>query len=177
MTTTIDNKKYLFENMPIARALTKMAIPTIIGQLITMVYNLADTFFIGQTDNPFSVAFVLFFIQNALSNLFGVGGGSLISRLLGQNRKDEAKRVNACSLYGTTLLALLYSCGCYIFMEPLLGLPGRYRSYNFVLLPVYILGNWLLAEYLLALRWLCPIFFVVRDMQNKQVLGWGLGGY
>ena len=129
MTTTIDNKKYLFENMPIARALTKMAIPTIIGQLITMVYNLADTFFIGQTDNPFmvaaaSVAFVLFFIQNALSNLFGVGGGSLISRLLGQNRKDEAKRVNACSLYGTTLLALLYSCGCYIFMEPLLGLLG-----------------------------------------------------
>ena len=119
----------LFETMPVPRALLQMAIPTIIGQLITMIYNLADTFFIGQTDNPYmvaaaSVAFVLFFIQNALSNLFGVGGGSLISRLLGQKRPKEAKRVYAFSMYGTVAITILYSVICFIFMEPLLRLLG-----------------------------------------------------
>lgn len=125
----MDKKKELFETMPVPKALVQMAIPTIIGQLITMIYNLADTFYIGQTNNPFmvaasTVAFVLFFMQGALSNLFGVGGGSLISRLLGQNRHDEAKRVSAFSLYGTVVLTVLYSSACLIFMDPLLRLLG-----------------------------------------------------
>ena len=52
-----------------------------------MIYNLADTFFIGRTNDPYkvaatSMAYVLFFMLNALANLFGIGGGSLISRLL-----------------------------------------------------------------------------------------------
>ena len=73
--------------MPVPAALAKMAAPTIVSQLITMIYNLADTFFIGLTDDPYKVAsatlsFVLVFGMNALANLFGVGGGTLISRLL-----------------------------------------------------------------------------------------------
>ena len=125
----MDKKKELFETMPVQKALMQMAIPTIISQLITMVYNLADTFYIGQTNNPYmvaatTVAFVLFFIQGALSNLFGVGGGSLISRLLGQNRPDEAKRVSAFSLYGTVALTAIYSGACLVFMDPLLRLLG-----------------------------------------------------
>lgn len=125
----MDKKKELFETMPVGRALAQMAIPTVVGQLITMIYNLADTFFIGRTDNPYmvaaaSVAFVLFFIQGALSNLFGVGGGSLISRLLGQNRSDEAKRVSTFSLYGTVVLTTLYCTCCLLFMDPLLRLLG-----------------------------------------------------
>ena len=125
----MDNRKELFETMPVPKALMQMAIPTVIGQLITMIYNLADTLFIGQTDNPYmvaaaSLAFVLFFIQNALSNLFGVGGGSLISRLLGQNRTEEAKRVYSFSMYGTVTITVIYSAVCFIFMEPLLQLLG-----------------------------------------------------
>lgn len=125
----MDKKKELFETMPVGKALARMAVPTIIGQLITMIYNLADTFYIGQTDNPYmvaaaSVAFVLFFIQGALSNLFGVGGGSLISRLLGQNKRDEAKKVSAFSLCGTVLMILLYCTGCFVFMDPLLRVLG-----------------------------------------------------
>ena len=75
-----------------------MAIPTIASQLITMIYNLADTFFIGMTNDPYKVAAasvvsVLFFILTALSNLFGIGGGSLMSRLLGEGRGFDAKKV------------------------------------------------------------------------------------
>ncbi|MBQ4522600.1 MAG: hypothetical protein IJA10_06580, partial [Lachnospiraceae bacterium] len=74
-----NDKTALFETMPVGKALLTMAIPTIVSQLITMIYNLADTFFIGMTNDPYKVAAasvvsILFFILTALSNLFGVGG-------------------------------------------------------------------------------------------------------
>ncbi len=125
----MEENKELFETMPVAKALAKMAVPTIISQLITMVYNLADTYFIGRTNNAYMVAaaslsYVLFFILTALSNLFGVGGGSQISRLLGQQRYEEAKKVCSFSFYGTICISLLYSLSCLIFMDPLLTLLG-----------------------------------------------------
>ena len=125
----MNENQELFESMPVAKALTKMAIPTIISQLITMIYNLADTYFIGRTNNPYMVAaaslsYVLFFILTALSNLFGVGGGSLISRLLGGNRYEEAKKVCSFSFYGTICISLLYALLCLVFMDPLLRLLG-----------------------------------------------------
>lgn len=125
----MDNNQELFETMPVSRALAKLAIPTIISQLITMVYNLADTFFIGSTEDPYKVAaatlaYTLFFILNALSNLFGIGGGTLISRMLGDGRPEEAKKVCAFSFYGSVLVACLYSLLCLVFMDTLLSLLG-----------------------------------------------------
>lgn len=109
-----NNKTELFERMPVGKALLTMAIPTIISQVITMIYNLADTLFIGMTNDPYKVAAaslvgVLFFMLNSLSNLFGVGGGSLLSRLLGQKREADARRVSAFSVYGALVVAALYS--------------------------------------------------------------------
>ena len=129
----MSDNKALFEAVPVSRALARLAIPTIISQLIIMVYNLADTFFIGSTQDPYKVAaatlaYTLFFILNALSNLFGIGGGTLISRLLGDNKPEEAKKVCAFSFYGSIavalLYALLYALLCLVFMEPLLNLLG-----------------------------------------------------
>lgn len=124
-----DDKTELFERMPVVRALFTMAIPTIISQLITMIYNLADTFFIGMSNDPYKVAAasvvgVLFFMLNSLANLFGVGGGSLLSRLLGVKREDDARRVSAISIYGSLVLAAVYSAVCLIFREPLARLLG-----------------------------------------------------
>ena len=81
-------ERYLFEEMPVHKAVAPLAIPTVISQLVTMVYNLADTFFIGQIGNPVMVAAVSlvspwFNLLTALGNLFGLGGSSLISRMLG----------------------------------------------------------------------------------------------
>ena len=125
----MNENKQLFETMPVGRSLQTMAIPTIISQLITMIYNMADTYFIGRTNNPYMVAaaslsYTLYFILTALSNLFGVGGGSLMSRLLGQKRQDEARKVCSFSFYGTIFISLLYSLSCLIFMTPLLGMMG-----------------------------------------------------
>ena len=124
-----NDKTALFETMPIGKALMTMAIPTIVSQLITMIYNLADTFFIGISNDPYKVAAasvvsILFFILTALSNLFGVGGGSLMSRLLGERREEDAKRVGTFSIYGSLTIAFVYSLICFLFTEPLARLLG-----------------------------------------------------
>ena len=122
-------KTELFEKMPVGKALMTMAIPTIVSQLITMIYNLADTFFIGMSNDPYKVAAasvvaVLFFMLTTLANLFGVGGGSLLSRLLGQKREYDARRVGAFSVYGSLVIAAAYSFVCFLFTEPLARLLG-----------------------------------------------------
>ncbi|MBR2634626.1 MAG: MATE family efflux transporter [Clostridia bacterium] len=125
----MNQKTELFEKTAVPKALATLAIPTIISQLITMVYNLADTFFIGLTDDPYKVAashlsFVLVFAMGAISNLFGVGGGSLISRLMGSGKSAEAKKVSSFSFYGTVAVTLIYSMICLVFMHPVLNLVG-----------------------------------------------------
>lgn len=124
-----NDKTALFETMPVGKALLTMAIPTIVSQLITMIYNLADTFFIGLTNDPYKVAAasvvsILFFILTALANLFGVGGGSLMSRLLGERHEEEAKRVGTFSIYGSLAVAVIYSLICLLFTESLARLLG-----------------------------------------------------
>lgn len=81
--TEKETERYLFEEMPVPQAVATLAIPTIISQIVTVIYNLADTFFIGQLGDPYMVAAVSlvspwFNLLTALGNLFGVGGGSLI---------------------------------------------------------------------------------------------------
>ena len=80
-------KEYLFTAMPVNKAVISLAVPTVISQIITVVYNMADTFFIGQMNDPNQVAAAtismpLFIFMTALANLFGIGGASLISRSL-----------------------------------------------------------------------------------------------
>lgn len=123
------NKTFIFEKMPVPAALAKMAIPTIVSQLITLFYNMADTWFIGQTNNPYMVAasslvLTVFMMTTALANLFGVGGGTLAVRLLGSQQEDEARKVASISLVMAAGAAVVFSVLCLIFMEPLLLLLG-----------------------------------------------------
>lgn len=123
------DKAQIFENMPIPKALATMAIPTIVSQLITLIYNIADTWFIGQTDNPYMVAasslvLTIFLMTTALANLFGVGGGTLAVRLLGSHQEEEAEKVVSLSLVMAAGAALTFSLLSLIFMNPLLRLLG-----------------------------------------------------
>ena len=123
------DKIEIFERMPIHRALSTMAIPTIVSQLINLAYNMADTWFIGKTDNPYMVAasslvLTVFMMTTALANLFGVGGGTLTVRLLGRKQEDEARRVASLSLTMAAGAALAFSGLCFAFMDPLLWTLG-----------------------------------------------------
>ena len=123
------SEKEVFETMPVPLAVASLAVPTIISQIVTMVYNLADTFFVGQLGDPLMVAAVSlvypwFHILSAFGNLFGVGGGSLISRLLGAKRGAEARCVSSFSFFGALAVSLLYALLSFAFMGPILRLLG-----------------------------------------------------
>lgn len=119
----------IFETMAVPTALAKMAIPTVVSQLITLIYNIADTWFIGLTDNPYMVAasllvLTVYLLVSAIANLFGTGGGSLVVRLLGGKRENEAAKVASLSLVMAGGAALVFSLLCLICMDPLLKLLG-----------------------------------------------------
>lgn len=115
--------------MPVRRAIYTMAVPTIIAQLINLVYNVVDTFFIGRTGNAYmmaavSVAYTLYIMNVAFANLFGIGGGSLMARLAGKGENDKAKNVSAYSFFGAIAIAIAYSLLILITADPLLRLLG-----------------------------------------------------
>lgn len=124
-----DNKIDIFENRPVPSALATMAIPAIISQLITLFYNVADTWFIGQTNNPYMVAAAslvatIFLMTAAFYNLFGAGGGNLVVRLLGSRQEEEAGKVASWSVAMAAVSSIAFSILCLIFMDPMLRFLG-----------------------------------------------------
>lgn len=123
------SREDIFRSLPIPSALAKMVLPAAASQLIVLIYNMADTFFVGQTNNPYMVAATslilpVFNITLCLAGLAGIGGGSLISRLLGEGDEEEARRVSAFSLYLGLAVSALFAVGILVFMEPVLQLLG-----------------------------------------------------
>ena len=123
------DKTELFERTLIPRALMQMAVPTIISQIVNLVYNMVDAFFIGRTGNAYmmaatSLTLTLVMMNTALSNLFGIGGGSLIARLMGAHKEEEAKQVSAFAFYGACALALAYALVIAVFLDPILRFLG-----------------------------------------------------
>ncbi|MBQ6919040.1 MAG: MATE family efflux transporter [Synergistaceae bacterium] len=129
MASMNSKSREIFETWPIPKALAELSLPMIFGQLIILIYNLADTFFIGRTNNPLMVAGVslllpVFNISITFANLFGIGGGTLISRLMGAKRDNEAKSVSSFCFWLTILSASLFSLAMYVFMTPILRTLG-----------------------------------------------------
>lgn len=119
----------IFRSYSIPKAFIALAIPTIISQLIAIIYNYADAWFVGRTNNPnavaaLSVVMPIYIILAGLANLFGVGGTSLIARFLGQGKEDKAKHTFAFSLWGSVVLAAVYSFVMYFFAAPIIHLAG-----------------------------------------------------
>ena len=129
MQTSKLSKSELFARAPVPRALAAMGIPTIISQLINLVYNMVDAFFIGRTGNSYmmaatTVTLTLTMLNVAFANLFGVGGGSLIARLMGQGQEDRGRKVCAYAVRGAIGLGLGYTLLTGLFMDPILRFLG-----------------------------------------------------
>lgn len=119
----------LFERAPIPRAVTSMCIPTILSSLVMVLYNLADTYFVGALNDPVQNAAVtlaapVLLAFNAVNNLFGVGSSSMMSRALGRKDFDTVRRASALGFYCALLCGLLFSSGYTLFRRPLLVLLG-----------------------------------------------------
>mgnify|MGYP004554418215 CR=1 FL=1 len=106
-------KEALFTSAPIGKAVAALALPTVLSQIITVIYNMADTYFVGQLNDPdqvaaATVAMPLFMLMTAQANLFGVGGSSLISRCLGLKNREKASRTAAFCIWTSAAVALVY---------------------------------------------------------------------
>lgn len=129
MADTKLKEKDIFENMPVRKAVLTLAVPTVISQLIVLIYNLADTWFIGQTGDPLQVAAVtvsypLFMLLGGFGNLFGIGGGSLISRLLGRGEPENAGKIGTFVIWVSAVATLLYSLLIFCFGTRMLSVLG-----------------------------------------------------
>ena len=128
---TAVSKEDVFAKLPVPVALRKMILPAVVSQLIVLIYNMADTFYVGQTNDPYMVA-ATSLILPVFNITLCLAGGSLISRLLGQGEADEARRVSAFSLYLGLAVSALFSVGICVFMHPLLTLLGAgERTYEY----------------------------------------------
>ena len=122
-------KDFLFEKMNPVKALVIMSAPTVASQLVILFYNIADTWFIGRTNNPYMIAasslgLTVYLIIVAFSNVFGVGGGALMVRLTGEKNTEEAEKVSSYSVALSAITALACSLIMLIFMNPILRALG-----------------------------------------------------
>ncbi len=125
----MQSKDTLFRETPVRQAVLTLAVPTVISQIITVIYNMADTFFIGQLNDPnqvaaATVAMPTFAALTALSNLFGIGGASKVARCLGQKDDETASHTAAFSIWTAFAAALLYSLVLFLveaWFLPVLG--------------------------------------------------------
>ena len=137
MNRDTETNKLLFEEIPVPQAVRALAVPSIIAQLIILIYNMADTFFIGRVNNPMMVAgsaliLPIFNVCIAVSTIAGTGGGTLIARLLGRGRERDARSVAAFSFFFSLFGGLLFAVGTAVFMHPLLlALGASSETYEF----------------------------------------------
>lgn len=129
MTKNQISKDELFEKMPVTKAIFTLTIPVIISSIVSIVYNLSDTFFVGILNNPVENAAVtlvapamtLFY---AVTNLFGVGASSLMSRMLGEKNYEKVKKASATGIYFGFIFSLLLSAITLIFNSAILKILG-----------------------------------------------------
>lgn len=119
----------VFESAPIGQAVMKNTIPAMVAMLMVLIYNLADTFFIGQTKDALMVAAVslvtpAFLLFMALGTVFGIGGTSVISRAMGEGRREYAKKVCAFCMWGCVAVGIVMVIIIFVFMDPILKLLG-----------------------------------------------------
>lgn len=113
----LDERINLFEETPIPKAVAKLAVPTIFSSLVMVLYNLADTYFVGMLNDPVQNAAVtlaapMLLAFNAVNNLFGVGTSSMMSRALGRKDYETVYRSSAFGFYCALCCGVLFSILC-----------------------------------------------------------------
>ena len=189
----------LFEKMPVSKAYFKLALPVVIGMVVSLIYNLADTWFIARTGSTELVAGVslcapVFTLMVAFSDIFGLGGSNLISRMLGQKDQKNAARVSAFSVYGAIGFGLVTAAVMLLLRTPILQLLGAaedtmpyavsYYTWLVIGAPIIILnvvpGNLLRTEGLSGAAMLCTVTGAVLNIVLDPIfiflLGMGAGG-
>lgn len=197
--------QHLFASMPIHQAVRKQIIPAIFSQMIALLYNLADTYFVGMLNSPaqtaaITIVYPSFVMLTAISNLFGIGGASLIARKLGKQEVQSAKEIASISFWFGLFAAICFSLLFFFFARPILTLCGAtqptiahclsYAKWVILIGGVPSILNMLLANLVRAegaataasfgvsLGGICNIFldplFILPQFLNLGVVGAGM---
>ena len=159
---TQTNQMDAFRSMPVGRAVLKNAVPAMAAMLMVLVYNLADTFFIGQTHDDILVAAVslatpVFLIFMAVGTVFGIGGTSVISRALGEGRRDYARQVCSFCMWSCVGVGIVLSVLFLLFMDPILALVGASAD------------TWEPTKTYLTIVALCGPFVLIANCYNNVI--------
>lgn len=192
-------KANVFESRDIPRSYLTLAIPVVLSMVVTLIYNLADTFFVARTNSTVLVAGVslgapVFTALMAIGNIFGQGGSVLISRLIGQNDTDNAERTSSFCFYITFFLGIIIAFLMLLFRIPILGILGadsetfKYASDYYIPLAIgapfimlsFIHSNLLRSEGLSKESMIGTaggaIVNIILDPIMISGLGWGASG-
>ena len=126
---TREEQKKLFEEMPVRSAVLRQAFPAVASQMVVLLYNLADTYFVGLLNDPVQTAAVTvsvapFLMLTAISNLFGVGGSSAMSRALGAKDTMLARRISSTAFWWSLMTSLIYTVIFLVFSRQILTCCG-----------------------------------------------------
>lgn len=159
----------LFRNTPVPQAVMKNALPAMAAMLVVLIYNLADTFFIGQTHDDLQVAAVslatpVFLIFMAVGTVFGMGGTSVISRAMGQGRQDHAKKVCSFCMWGCVTVGVVMSAFFLLFMDQILTWVGATPD------------TWEYAKTYLTIVSLCGPFVLIGNCYSNVIRAEGQSG-
>ena len=165
-------QKELMGSLKVSKAVAKMAIPSVISSLVTVVYNMADTFFVGQTNDPLQVAAVsltnpIFILFMAFANMFGMGGSAVASMAMGEKKEERAKNASAFVAYASFFVGIVFAASLFLFMRPLLTLFGA-DAQTYALARGYTLHISYGAPFII---WSAAASFVVRaDGASREAM-------
>lgn len=172
----------VFRGLSAPRAIAKFAIPTILSQLVTLLYNLADTFFVGHTNDPSQVAaltlsFPLFMSLTMVGNLFGIGANSFISRSLGQGDRERASHASTFAFYGALCSVLLLIAVLWTFMTPILAVIGAVTAETFRATRDYLTWTVLLGGIPTVSALMLGHLIRAEGNTKQASIGMALGGF
>lgn len=146
----------VFEERNIPKAIMRVGLPAMLGQLTTLIYNIADTFFVSLTKEPATIAAVtlcapILLIVMSIAGIFGMGGSSVIARLIGEGKKKDAgTTINFC-VYAMMAAGIITLVLGLVFLRPLARISGAdadniaytcdYLTYIFIGAPFIMLAN------------------------------------
>lgn len=119
----------VFEEKNISKAIMRVGFPAMLGQLTTLIYNIADTFFVSLTKEPATIAAVtlcapILLIIMSIACIFGMGGSSVIARLLGEEKQKQAGDTMNFCVYAMAIAGIITLVLGLIFLQPLAKISG-----------------------------------------------------
>ncbi|MBR0164088.1 MAG: hypothetical protein IJQ12_05385 [Lachnospiraceae bacterium] len=174
--------KNAFTGNGILKTVLALAIPTVIGQIILVIYNIADTFFVSLTGSDAKISAVTvclpaFMFLSAISNLFGIGASSAMARALGKGKLRRAKRASSFAFWGCLVLTLLYSLSVLGFLHPYVRLLGGIDEEAHLYASSYMLVTVVAGGVFASMSALLSHLFRAEGRSLVSSIGVSLGGF